>query len=166
MSLSTSSGFVWQSCGVKALTKWLHLSTQEQKRITIYKEGSGLSLKSKQRKRGIWEVLNKPVLLVLRATTTPTNSNTSKLPYITMLLHAFGILGVNRWINVTLSQHFFSILRTHSDSQCGFVVRMELFQVLLYATFVNFASAGIDGAKWTYLGKCLFSYLNRKRNKN
>ncbi|KAI7794110.1 carbonic anhydrase 6 [Triplophysa rosa] len=28
---------------------------------------------------------------------------------------------------------------------------MELFQVLLYATFVNFASAGIDGAKWTYL---------------
>jgi len=41
---------------------------------------------------------------------------------------------------------------------------MELFVVLLYAGLVNFASAGIDGEKWTYSGKCslslsLFSFL-------
>lgn len=35
---------------------------------------------------------------------------------------------------------------------------MEILQVLLYAGFVNFALAGIDGAKWTYSGKSFFIY--------
>lgn len=65
------------------------------------------------------------------------------------------------WHSGCHSLHLFTILWTrllghtsHSERESLCTLSMELFVVLLYTGLVNFASAGIDGQKWTYSGKC------------